>query len=41
MYDWANSVCSLVNTTTIFPIYYNAVTNEFFEQIKEVCATVL
>ena len=26
MYDWANSVYSLVITTTIFPIFYNAVT---------------
>jgi MFS transporter, UMF1 family len=26
MYDWANSVYSLVITATIFPIYYNAVT---------------
>lgn len=30
MYDWANSVYSLVITTTIFPIYYNAVTNNAF-----------
>lgn len=30
MYDWANSVYSLVITTTIFPIYYNAVTTEAF-----------
>jgi len=27
MYDWANSVYSLVITATIFPIYYNAVTS--------------
>ncbi|HNP79114.1 MAG TPA: MFS transporter, partial [Cyclobacteriaceae bacterium] len=26
MYDWANSVYSLVITSTIFPIYYQAVT---------------
>jgi len=26
MYDWANSVYSLVITSTIFPIYYNSVT---------------
>jgi MFS transporter, UMF1 family len=26
MYDWANSVYSLVITTAIFPVYYNAVT---------------
>ena len=26
MYDWANSVYSLVITTAIFPLYYNAVT---------------
>lgn len=31
MYDWANSVYSLVITTTIFPIYYNAVTKSAFE----------
>jgi UMF1 family MFS transporter len=30
MYDWANSVYSLVITTTIFPIYYNAVTKDAF-----------
>lgn len=30
MYDWANSVYSLVITTTIFPIYYNAATKEAF-----------
>lgn len=30
MYDWANSVYSLVITTTIFPIYYNAVTKNAF-----------
>ena len=27
MYDWANSVYSLVITSTIFPIYYNSITN--------------
>jgi UMF1 family MFS transporter len=27
MYDWANSVYSLVITTTIFPAYYESVTN--------------
>lgn len=27
MYDWANSVYSLVITTTIFPIYYSSITN--------------
>ncbi len=26
-YDWANSVYSLVITTTVFPIYYNSVTS--------------
>ena len=31
MLDWANSVYSLVITTTIFPIYYNAVTKNAFE----------
>lgn len=30
MYDWANSVYSLVITTTIFPIYYSAVTKSAF-----------
>ena len=36
MYDWANSVYSLVITTTIFPIYYNAVTKSAFnsEMVK-------
>ena len=28
MYDWANSVYSLVITTAIFPIFYNALTSE-------------
>jgi UMF1 family MFS transporter len=27
-YDWANSVYSLVISTTVFPMYYEAVTNE-------------
>ncbi|MDX5477794.1 MAG: MFS transporter, partial [Cyclobacteriaceae bacterium] len=27
MYDWANSVYSLVITSTIFPIYFNSVTS--------------
>jgi UMF1 family MFS transporter len=26
LYDWANSVYSLVISSTLFPIYYNAVT---------------
>ncbi|MGB3180099.1 MAG: MFS transporter [Cyclobacteriaceae bacterium] len=30
MYDWANSVYSLVITSTIFPVYYNEVTREAF-----------
>jgi len=30
MYDWANSVYSLVITTTIFPIYYASVTRSAF-----------
>ena len=30
MYDWANSVYSLVITSTIFPIYYNSVTHDAF-----------
>lgn len=30
LYDWANSVYSLVITTTIFPIYYSAVTRQAF-----------
>jgi UMF1 family MFS transporter len=28
LYDWANSVYSLVITSTIFPIYYNSVTSK-------------
>jgi len=28
MYDWANSVYSLVITTAIFPIFYNSLTSE-------------
>lgn len=28
MYDWANSVYNLVITSTIFPAYYEAITNE-------------
>ncbi|MDF2157527.1 MFS transporter [Algoriphagus sp. CAU 1675] len=28
MYDWANSVYSLVITSTIFPVYYNSVTKD-------------
>ena len=27
VYDWANNVYSLVITTAIFPIFYNAVTS--------------
>ncbi len=27
MYDWANSVYQLTITSTIFPIYYNNLTN--------------
>jgi UMF1 family MFS transporter len=30
MYDWSNSVYSLVITTTFFPIYFNAVTKKQF-----------
>jgi UMF1 family MFS transporter len=33
MYDWANSVYSLVITSTIFPIYYNAVTSKAGEGV--------
>ena len=29
-YDWANSVYNLTITTTIFPVYYSAVTQEAF-----------
>lgn len=32
MYDWANSVYSLVISSTIFPVYYNGVTNAAFGQ---------
>ena len=28
MYDWANSVYSLVITTAIFPIFFNALTSD-------------
>ncbi|MGZ5245327.1 MAG: MFS transporter, partial [Bacteroidia bacterium] len=31
MYDWANSVYSLVITSTIFPVYYNSVTRSAFD----------
>ncbi len=31
MYDWANSVYSLVITSTIFPVYYNSVTKNMAE----------
>lgn len=30
-YDWANSVYNLTVTTTLFPVYYSAVTREAFE----------
>jgi UMF1 family MFS transporter len=30
MYDWANSVYSLVISSTIFPVYYNSATNSAF-----------
>ena len=39
MYDWANSPYSLVVTTAIFPIYFNALTsdrNEAGEIINDV-----
>ncbi len=32
MYDWANSVYSLVITSTIFPAFYEAVTSDGNEQ---------
>ena len=35
MYDWANSVYSLVITATIFPVYYEAVTSEHPENIVD------
>ena len=47
MYDWANSVYSLVITSTIFPVYYNSVTNseEMGDKVRflgfEVANTVL
>ena len=34
MYDWANSVYSLVITTAIFPIYYGAATESVFGSDK-------
>lgn len=47
MYDWANSVYSLVITSTIFPVYYNSVTQsaDFGDVVRffgvEVVNTVL
>ncbi|HSJ68857.1 MAG TPA: MFS transporter [Anditalea sp.] len=47
MYDWANSVYSLVITSTIFPVYYNSVTTsaEWGDRVKffgfEIVNTVL
>ena len=35
MYDWANSVYSLVITATIFPVYYEAVTSYHPENIVD------
>lgn len=36
MYDWANSVYSLVITTTIFPIYYLTLTNGADDQSQQI-----
>ena len=36
MYDWANSVYSLVITTTIFPIYYLTITNATNDQSQPI-----
>ncbi len=47
MYDWANSVYSLVITSTIFPVYFNSVTqtDEFGDKVRffglEITNTVL
>jgi MFS transporter, UMF1 family len=47
MYDWANSVYSLVITSTIFPVYFNSVTtsDEWGDRVKffgfEIVNTVL
>lgn len=35
LYDWANSVYSLVITSTIFPVYYNSVTSKSGSDIVE------
>ena len=35
MYDWANSVYNLVITSTIFPIYYESVTNKYVANGKK------
>jgi UMF1 family MFS transporter len=32
-YDWANSVYSLVITSTIFPIYYSILTTDFYKKV--------
>jgi len=47
MYDWSNSVYNLVITSTIFPVYYNSVTRNYYgsDQVKflglEITNTVL
>ncbi|MBT8195859.1 MAG: MFS transporter, partial [Bacteroidia bacterium] len=33
LYDWANSVYSLVITSSIFPIYYNSITSNGTDDI--------
>ena len=43
VYDWANNVYSLVITTAIFPIFYNAVTSTKDEdgKVTNDCVTFL
>ena len=41
MYDWANSVYSLVITTAIFPIFFNALTSERNEAGESINDTVI
>ena len=41
MYDWANSVYSLVITTAIFPIFFNALTSERNEAGEIINDTVI
>src|SRR6187402_3277937 len=40
MYDWANSAYNLVITSTIFPVYYNAVTTKKAEDGRVISDSV-